>query len=791
MAAAVGDSGIDEVRSMKITIIGGGPGGLYFAILAARRWPDWEITVHERNRAGDTFGFGVVFSDETLGFLREHDAPSYEAIRRSFAYWDDVDVHFKGRVLRCAGNGFCGCSRGTLLQLLQARCRELGVKLLFSSEIDDLSACAGSDLIVAADGANSWIRDRFATEFGTRIEWHGNYFTWLGSTREMDAFKYFFRRTPQGIFNAHCYQYEPGMSTWVVETTGACWEASGFAAMSEAECVRALEGIFAEDLDGHRLIANRSLWRRFPAIHNERWWHDNIVLLGDAQHTAHWSIGSGTKLAMESAIALCAALADQGADVPAALAHFDAGRREAVERTQHAARISLAWFENVAEHWELEPEQFAFQLMSRSRQITYDNLQLRDAAFVARCRAWFAARQRAAGHAVSEDAPPMFAPFALRGLHLANRVVVSPMAQYSALDGMPGDWHFVHYASRALGGAALVLTEMTCPAPQARITPGCAGLWNEHQRDAWRRIVDFVHAHTRARIGLQLGHAGRKGSTRIAWEGMDRPLAQDNWPIWSASPIPYQAGNPVPMELDRAQMDVVREQFVAAARLGAEAGFDLLEVHMAHGYLLASFISPLTNRRSDGYGGDIGARMRYPLEVFTAVRAAWPAERPVSVRISACDWAAGGLSEADLLALCTMLREAGVDLINVSTGQTVPDQRPVYGRMFQVPFADRIRQCVGVPVLSAGNITSADQVNTIVLSGRADLVALARPHLSDPYFTLRAAAWYGYEEQPWSEPYLSARDQALALGTREREQLMDMRRALKPPSHAPGERGGA
>ncbi|MCC7411270.1 MAG: bifunctional salicylyl-CoA 5-hydroxylase/oxidoreductase [Gammaproteobacteria bacterium] len=774
---------------MKVTVIGGGPGGMYFAILAKKAWPEWDISIYERNKPDDTFGFGVVFSDETLGFLRDYDERSYEAIRRSFAYWDDIDIHFKGRVLRCAGNGFCGCSRITLLKLLQERCRELAITMHFQTEADD-AQFPDSDLIVAADGINSGIRAKYEHEFGTRCDWKSNYFTWLGSTREMDSFAYFFRETPHGIVNAHCYQYEPARSTWVIETTADCWRKSGFGDMDEDAYIAIIADIFKDELAGHPFIKNRSVWRQFPSIRNERWSYRNIVLLGDSQHTAHWSIGSGTKLAMESAIALFESFSAKGKNVRAALAHFEAIRREDVERIQHAANVSsLPWFENVADHWHMDPEQFAFQLMSRSKQITYDNLRLRDAGFVEMCDHWFARKQREAGYDFPDGTAPMFAPLRLRGMELSNRVVMAPMAQYSATDGLPDDWHFVHYCSRALGGAGLVYTEMTCPGADARISPGCTGMWNEAQRDAWTRIVEFVHARSGAKLCMQLGHAGRKGSTRLAWDGMDLPLAGGNWPLISASPIKYRDESQLPAQMDRARMDQVRDEFVRALEFADQAGFDMVEVHMAHGYLLASFISPLTNQRSDEYGGSIENRMRYPLEVFRAMRAVWPVDKPMSVRISASDWAPGGICEHDVLALAVMLRDAGCDLINVSTGQTVSFEQPVYGRMFQVPFADKIRTRVGIPTLVAGNISSADQVNTIVMSGRSDLVALARPHLADPYFTLHAAAWYGREAQEWSKPYLSAKFQAQMLARREREQSLEMRRALRPPSHEVKEAG--
>ena len=767
---------------MKVTVIGGGPGGMYFAILAKKQWPDWDISVYERNKPDDTFGFGVVFSDETLGFLRDYDQASYEAIRRSFAYWDDVDIHFKGEVLTIAGNGFCGCSRLTLLQLLQQRCRQLGVEMHFEIEVSGIEQHADSDLIVAADGANATIRELYKDHFGTEIQWRRNYFSWLGSTREMDSFKYFFERSEHGIVMAHTYQYEPGMSTWIAEITPESWRAHGFDQMTEQQYTKVLQEVFADGLDGHSFINNRSAWRNFPAIRNKTWVKDNIVLLGDAQHTAHFSIGSGTKLAMESSIALFEAFKAKDS-VAAALPYFEEIRREEVERTQHAADVSLGWFETIDDHWHLEPEQFAFQLMSRSKQITYDNLRLRDRRFVDRCDSWFVDHQRRQGYKVSDDTPAMFTPFKLRALELCNRVVMSPMAQYSAVDGRPTDWHYVHYCSRALGGAGLLYTEMVCTSAEGRITPGCAGIWNTAQRDEWRRIADFTHANSQAKLCMQIGHAGGKASTRVAWEGMDLPLTEGNWPIVSASPIKYREENATPAEINRAQMDHVRDEFVQSTRFADAAGFDMIELHMAHGYLLASFISPLTNQRADEYGGTIAARLRFPLEVFAAVRAVWPEDKPIAVRISASDWYVGGLAEPDLIALCEMLKAAGVDLINVSTGQTVSYEQPVYGRMFQVPFADKIRFRVGIPTLVAGNISTADQVNTIIMSGRADLVSLARGHLTDPYFTLHAAAAYDYQDQFWNAPYLSAKFQAHLLAGREHQQLVDMRKAMKPPTH--------
>ncbi|MCG8349107.1 MAG: hypothetical protein MI924_15155, partial [Chloroflexales bacterium] len=588
---------------------------------------------------------------------------------------------------------------------------------------------------------------------------------------------------PHGIIVAHCYQYEPGRSTWVIELAESTWERLGFAEMSEAEYIAALEMIFAAELDGHKLIANHSFWRNFPLIYNERWVKDKLVLIGDAKATAHYSIGSGTKLAMEDSIALYEALRTQS-DVTAALAAFERDRREEVEKMQYASEVSLSWFEHMERYWGMAPEQFAFGVMSRSKQITYENLKLRDERFVEHVSHWFRQQVRAKGHAIDATMPPIFTPFQLRDMLVPNRVVVSPMAQYSAQDGMPNDWHFVHLASRAIGGAGLLFVEMTCPSPDARITPGCTGLYSDEHCRAWKRIVDFVHTHSQAKICMQLGHAGRKGSTQLGWEQMDQPLPAGNWPLYSASPLPYFENSQVPNEMTRADMDRVIEEFVRAAGYADQAGFDMLEAHMAHGYLLASFISPLTNRRTDAYGGNVTRRMRFPLELFAALREVWPAHKPMSVRISATDWHPQGLSDADLVAAATLLKAAGADLIDVSAGQTTPDQRPVYGRMFQTHFADKVRNEVSIATMAVGNITTADQVNTILLQGRADLVALARPHLADPYFTLHAAAHYGYESQYWPNPYLTGRDQAYRLAERDQAELQAMRLALKPASHA-------
>ena len=774
---------------MKVTIIGGGPGGLYFALLAKKAWPRWEITVYERNRPDDTFGFGVVFSDQTLDTFKAYDPVSYERIRRRFAYWGDVDVVYKGRVMRSGGNGFCGCSRNALLAILQDRCRELGVQIRFQTEVEGLEPFADSDLVVVADGINSKIREKHKDHFKPSTDLRPNKFTWLGSTRPLDAFKYFFRETPEGIILAHCYQYEEGRSTWVIETDEGTWKNFGFDSMSEARMLPVLERVFAEELDGHPLIANRSIWRNFPTITNQTWvmtqGKTSVVLVGDAKATAHFSIGSGTKLAMEDAIALFESLKQQGT-LQAALALYDTTRREEVEKTQHAANVSLAWFEHMKRYWGMDPLQFAFGVMSRSKQITWENLELRDPDFVHEVQRWFAADVRAKGFDIDPANPPvpMFTPVRLRGMTLENRVVVSPMDQYSAVDGVPTDWHFVHYGSRAIGGAGLVYVEMTCTSPEGRISPGCTGLWNEQQRDAFKRIVDFCHANSQAKLCMQIGHSGRKGSTQLGWERMDYPLEQDNWPLISASPLPYFEGeSQVPREVSRSDMDAIVAEFVRATNFAEQAGFDMLELHMAHGYLLASFISPLTNIRDDEYGGSIANRMRFPLEVFRACRAAWPQDKPLSVRVSATDWAPGGLSGEDLMALTRMLKEAGCDMIDCSTGQTVPQQKPVYGRMYQAPFADWVRNEVGIATMTVGAISSADQVNTLLASGKADLVALARPHLANPYFTLQASAWYQHTPQHWPLQYLPGRDQAFRNALRDRAELTDVKLRARPASH--------
>ncbi|MGH7277159.1 MAG: bifunctional salicylyl-CoA 5-hydroxylase/oxidoreductase [Candidatus Rokuibacteriota bacterium] len=742
---------------MKIVSVGGGPAGLYLAILMKKADPAADITVVERNRPDDTFGFGVVFSDATLEHFAEADRETHAEIARSFAHWDDVDIHYQGQVLTSTGHGFSGMARQRLLDILRRRGEALGVRFAFQTEVTDLEPYLDADLVLAADGANSGVRARYAEHFEPQIDWRPNRFVWLGTTFPFSAFTFLFKEDRYGLWRVHAYRYDDRHSTFILECREATWRRAGLDRASEDDTVAFAGTLFARELAGHPVLKNRSLWRSFPTIRNRHWFHGNIVLMGDAARTAHFSIGSGTKLAMEDAIALAAAL-QRHRDVPAALAAYEEERRLAVESSQRAAQVSLEWFEQTERyHGRLEPVQFAFSLLTRSLRVTHENLRLRDAKFVETVDRWFTGKAAdQSGVAVAAATPPMFTPFRLRDLVLANRVVVSPMCQYSAEDGTPNDWHLVHLGSRALGGAGLVIAEMTDVSREARISPGCAGMYKPEHVAAWRRIVDFVHAHSATRIGLQLAHAGRKGSTRRLWEGMDEPLPEGNWPIVSASPIPYFPHSQTPREMDRADMERVREDFVRAARMAESAGFDMLELHFAHGYLLASFISPLTNRRTDAYGGSLADRLRYPLEVFDAVRAAWPDGQPIAVRISGHDWVEGGLVPDDAVQVAAALKAHGCDIVDVSTGQTVPEARPVYGRLYQTPFSDRVRHEVGMPTMTVGNISSYADVNSILAAGRADLCVLARAHLYDPYWT-RHAAWEQGYELPWPSQYVSVR----------------------------------
>jgi anthraniloyl-CoA monooxygenase len=751
---------------MRIAVLGGGPGGLYFALLAKQLGPDDEITVWERNSPDDTFGFGVVFSDETLGGIEHADPAVYRAMEGEFARWDDIDVHFRpgdgrpDRVLTSGGHGFAAMARRTLLHILQDRCRELGVRLRFRTEAPDPDElAAGHDLVVACDGVNSATRAKYADRFGPSVDTRQCRYMWLGTDKVFDAFTFDVRRTPYGVMQIHAYPYDATGSTFIVEMHDSVWRKAGFSTgaygpgESDEDAIRTVGGLFADLLDGAPLRANNSRWISFGTVRCESWRAGNVVLLGDAAHTAHFSIGSGTKLAMEDALALAAALHERST-VDAALDGYEAERRPVVVSTQRAAQASLEWFENLGRYVHQPPEQFAFNLLTRSRRVTLDNLRLRDPEFVATVEAAFSA-----GTGVRPDTPPMFHPYRLRGLELRNRVIVSPMDMYRSLDGVPGEFHLVHLGGKALGGAGLVMTEMACVSEAGRITPGCAGLWSHEQEAAWARIAGFVHENSGAAIGLQLGHSGRKGSTKLMWEGIDEPLPEGNWEVCGPSALPYSPDNQVPRELTRAGMDEIRDQFAAAAARGARAGFDLLELHCAHGYLLSSFLSPLSNRRTDDYGGSLENRLRYPLEVFDAVRAAWPAERPTSVRVSATAWYAGGVDVEEAVRIARAFAEHGVDAVDVSTGQVVKQERPAFGRSYQTPFADRIRNEVGrefdIAVIAVGALSSWDDVNSVILAGRADLCALGRVHLYDPQWTLHAAAEQGYAgpAATWPPPY--------------------------------------
>jgi anthraniloyl-CoA monooxygenase len=744
----------------RVVCLGGGPAGLYAAILLKKSLPLARVEIFERNRPDDTFGWGVVFSDKTMAGFQAADPESHAAIVASFYHWDDIDVHFRGETIRSGGHGFCGIGRRRLLNVFQERAQALGVVQHFQTEVDDLEPFRDADLVIAADGVNSKVRTRFAAAFEPDIDVRKCRFIWLGTRQKFAAFTFAFEKTEHGWFQIHAYQFSEDLSTVIVETREETWRAHGLDEFNAEQSIEFCERLFAKYLDGEPLMSNArhlrgSAWLNFNRVLCRNWHHGNIVLIGDAAHTAHFGIGSGTKLAMEDAMSLVARVAHT-ADVPMGLETYQAERSLEALKLQSAARNRMEWFENVARYVGLEPPQFAYTLLTGSQRIGHANLKLRDPAFVEGYERWLADRYGAGAVA----RPPMFLPLVLAGMALANRVVVSPMAQYRAKDGVPDDWHLMHYGARAVGGAGLVFTEMTCVSPEGRITPGCTGLWNETQRDAWRRIVDFVHANSKARICMQLGHSGRKGSTQLGWQQMDHPLPADNWPVLAPSPLPYFPGiSQVPKEMNRAHMDAVREEFARAARFALDAGFDMLELHMAHGYLLGSFLSPLTNRRTDAYGGDVRARLRYPLDVFAAVRSIWPRTRPLSVRISASDWAEGGLSEDDLIVIAQALKAAGADVLDVSSGQTVPEQRPVYGRMWQTPFSDKIRNEVGIPTIAVGNIYEADHVNSIVAAGRADLCALARPHLANPAWTLAAAAEQNYHEQWWPDPYLSGKGQ--------------------------------
>ncbi len=758
---------------MRVVCIGGGPAGLYFAILLKKARPEADVVVLERNKPDDTFGWGVVFSDETLGGFEAADPESYAEIRRRFVYWTDIETYLEvapGRMecVRSTGHGFCGLSRKALLQIFHARARELGVRLEFEHEVRAEAEVGRADLVLAGDGINSFVRTAHAAHFRPTIEWRRCKFAWFGTTKPLEAFTFVFRSNEHGLFQVHAYPFQreasgsgPTLSTWIVECHEDVWKRAGFEHASEAETVRALEDLFAPELDGHPLLTNKSVWRSFPVIRCGTWVRGNTVLVGDAAHTAHFSIGSGTKLAMEDAIELAAALRDvPSGDVPEALALYERRRGPEVARIQHAARTSMEWFENSARYARQRPLAFTFNLMTRSKRITWDNLRQRDPELVARVGADFGARNGLASDAQGRTPPPLFAPLTLRGLVLPNRIVVSPMCQYTATDGTPGEWQLVHLGSRAVGGAGLVVTEMTDVTPEGRITLGCAGLYADAHEQGWKRVVDFVHAHSSAKIGIQLAHAGRKGSCNLPWEGDDPLRDARAWETLAPSAVPFAPDGPLPRAMTRADMERVREAFVAATRRAARAGFDLVELHMAHGYLLSSFLSPAANRRTDEYGGTLANRLRFPLEVFEAVRAAWPSQKPLAVRVSATDWlpAGQGITLDETVEIARTLHARGLDLIDVSSAGNTPDSPVEYGRMYQVPFAERIRHEVpGLAVMAVGGIQGADHANTILAAERADLCALARPHLTNPYLTLEASARYGVADFPWPKQYLPAR----------------------------------
>jgi anthraniloyl-CoA monooxygenase len=758
---------------MRIVCIGGGPAGLYFALLMKKLNPAHSITVVERNRPYDTFGWGVVFSDATMESMKVWDPESASEIQDAFNHWDDIEVLFKGQRQRTSGHGFVGIGRKRLLNILQKRCESLGVELVFETDVDSDLDYADADLIVASDGFNSKIRNRYRDVFEPDLVVRPNRYIWLGTDKLFDAFTFDFRKTEHGWFQAHIYKFDDKTSTFIVETTEEAYQAHGLDTMDQESSITFCERLFSEVLEGASLMTNArhlrgSAWLNFNRLICGRWSHFNgnshVVLMGDAAHTAHFAIGSGTKLAIDDAIELTRQFNDHGhtkEHIPAVLAAYEEIRRVDVARIQNAARNAMDWFEVVGQRYAdtLEPEQFMYSMLTRSQRISHENLRLRDKNWLEGYERWFAQKAGIASGHNDHTLPPMFTPYKIRGVSLPNRIVMSPMAMYSATDGLMDDFHLVHLGSRALGGAGLVFGEMTCVSPDARITPGCLGLWNKDQAAGWKRFVDFVHNNSASKVGIQLGHAGRKGATKVAWEGIDQPVAEGGWPLLSASALPYLPNSQIPKAMDRADMDRVKADFIHATELAIETGVDWLELHCAHGYLLSSFLSPLTNQRHDEYGGSHENRARYPLEIFEAIRAIWPDNKPISVRLSCHDWFEGGNTPDDAAIFAKMFKDAGADLIDCSSGQVWKEEQPIYGRLFQTPFSDKIRNEVGIPTIAVGAISEADHANSILAAGRADLCAVARPHLADPAWTLHEAAKIGLKSVPWPKQYYSGKSQ--------------------------------
>ncbi len=747
------------MANLKIVCLGGGPAALYFSILMKKQNPAHEITILERGPRDATWGFGVVFSDDTLHGFMDADATSYKRIVEQFAYWDKIDTFINDKKISSSGHGFCGMSRLKLLNTLHDRCDELGVNLQFNTDVTSLDELQMDkhDLVVAGDGLTSMLRERYKEDFGTSVDVRPNHFCWLATTLAMDSFVFLFKQNEFGWWWVHGYAYEEGMATWIVECSHETWLKAGMDTATEADTSKLVAELFKEELKGNKIITNRSVWREFPVIRNEHLFHENIVLLGDAGRSAHFSIGSGTKLAMEDAIKLTDCFIQSDNDVRAALQSYQEIRKPEADRLQRTAVTSLSWFENIDRYARQDAEQFTFNMMARSKRITYENLRLRDPDYIKQMDHWFAmhTKEVTGFQDINTEAPivPMFQPFKIGQMRVENRVQLSAMCQYCAEDGITTDWHLVHYGARGVGGAGLINTEMLCISAEGRITPGCAGLWSKEQTENWKRIVDFIHANSQAKVCAQIGHAGRKGATCIPWQGgIDQPLPEGAWKIVSASALPYLENSQVPKEIEPVEMDIVTKDFVIAAQNADSAGFDMLELHLAHGYLLSTFISPYTNKRSDEFGGSLTNRMKFPLKVLSEVKKAWPANKPICARISATDWLEGGISEEEMLQVAQMLKENGVDIINVSTGQVAKEEDPVYGRMYQVPFADQIRNEVDIPTIVAGNISTADQVNTLVAAGRTDIVALARPILNETNFVLTAAAHYQYGDKAWTPP---------------------------------------